>query len=123
MMCARSSSILFDGSIMVLTWMKTKYQRDIDPENARYFQLSTILLRDTLYYFSVLFIVNVIGLAIGLTQNLYDITEVWIPALTSVILSRLLLNLRETTEASDSSDGDDIGVLNFSSIFFKCQYH
>lgn len=32
---------------MVLTWMKTKYQRDIDPENARYFQLSTILLRDS----------------------------------------------------------------------------
>ncbi|KAH9938338.1 uncharacterized protein B0H18DRAFT_11646 [Fomitopsis serialis] len=118
MMGARASSIVFDGLVLAFTWMKTR-QPSLPTRITKNYSVSTILLRDTFLYFSALFTVHVIGLAIGRLQRWYEITEVWILAFTSVILSRLLFNLRETTETGiNSSDHGGAAPLTFSSILF-----
>ncbi|KAH9938337.1 uncharacterized protein B0H18DRAFT_966735 [Fomitopsis serialis] len=127
MMGARASAIIFDGIVLVLTWKKTNHPkfRLLDPEyTADSSGLSEILLRDTFRYFSILFAVNVIGLGIGRIHNLYETIEVWVPVLTEVVLSRLLLNLREVSEVYvDESESGRGSPLTSSSVLFASATH
>ncbi|KAI0729309.1 hypothetical protein C8Q72DRAFT_310723 [Fomitopsis betulina] len=71
MMGARSASILFDGAVLLLTWMKTRHP-GLPSRRMEGNRLSTLLLRNTLHCFSILFTANVIGLAIGRRDDIIE---------------------------------------------------
>ncbi|KZT04435.1 uncharacterized protein LAESUDRAFT_761006 [Laetiporus sulphureus 93-53] len=67
--------------------------------------LTDILLRDTAICFAFLCVVNVIGIATGRLPEFIDIWQTWTAILTSVLLSRLALDLREVSATEFNTEG------------------
>ncbi|KZT03750.1 uncharacterized protein LAESUDRAFT_728771 [Laetiporus sulphureus 93-53] len=101
MMGARASSVVADGLILGLTWIKIKQVKDAQGEKTIRASLTMVLWADTTIYFGLLLLVNIVGIGTGRISDFFWITLMWTPVLTSIILSRLLLDLRETGELYD----------------------
>lgn len=85
------ASLAFDIIIVTLTYAKLQGAfRDRRPLG----QLRVTLVRDTILYFGLLLPVNIIGIAVGHIDGLILPMSTWIEALTCILLSRLLLDLR-----------------------------
>ncbi|KZT04437.1 uncharacterized protein LAESUDRAFT_727911 [Laetiporus sulphureus 93-53] len=106
MMAARAASLVSDGLVLTLTCMKTVRMRD--SEFITSFlgsSLKDILLRDTVLCFAFLCVINVIGIATGRLPEFIDIWQTWTAILTSVLLSRLALDLREVSATEFDTEG------------------
>jgi len=127
MIGARISSLVFDGFVMLLTWFRTR--RIKLPTSDGIFSddtVNAILIRDTAVYFGFLFLINVVGVAIGLAHLTFiEAVSTWTAILTSVLLSRLVLDLREIVtinsgtiilgETGDRPISQPLGALAFMS--------
>ncbi|KZT65323.1 hypothetical protein DAEQUDRAFT_759451 [Daedalea quercina L-15889] len=106
-MLARAASVLSDGIVLVLTLMKTHLKSD---DVTQLSQLNRnvrgILLRNSSVCFAFLCVINVIGIGTARMTVTIQIIQTWISILTSVLLSRLALDLRETTtlELADTTE-------------------
>lgn len=90
----RSCLIASDAIILVVTWLKTyRIKREADEVNVKT-SIVTLLLRDGTIYFGVLLILNVLHLVLSLTNVFLDVTY-FVTSLSSIIISRFLLNLRQ----------------------------
>ncbi|KAH9914798.1 uncharacterized protein B0H18DRAFT_121762 [Fomitopsis serialis] len=112
MMGARAASLLSDGMVLVLTAVKTFWIKK-HTSISRGTMITDIMLRDTLLYFALLCVVNVIGLVTGhlttdiagvlCTCEFIEVWQLWSCILNSVLLSRLTLDLRGAAPGLDSS--------------------
>ncbi|EPT01318.1 hypothetical protein FOMPIDRAFT_1048766 [Fomitopsis schrenkii] len=75
--------------------------------------LKQVLLRDTVVCFGLLCIVNVIGMATGHLDQWIEVMQSWVAILTSILLWRLALNLRETSGSTTGVD-NSIEALDLS---------
>ncbi|KZT07031.1 uncharacterized protein LAESUDRAFT_725365 [Laetiporus sulphureus 93-53] len=108
MIAARAASLVSDGLVLTLTCMKTVRKTDFKLgfiKSSPGSSLQDILLRDTTLCFAFLCVVNVIGIATGRLTEFIDIWQTWTAILTSVLLSRLALDLREASAAALESEG------------------
>jgi len=110
-MVARASSLVSDILALGLTCMKTlrKGGPVILPINSRT-SLSDVLLKDTAFCFGLLCIITVIGIGTSRLTEFIEVWATWTCILTSVLLSRLALDLREAGSElyTDSSLGHEM---------------
>ncbi|TFY56865.1 hypothetical protein EVJ58_g7378 [Rhodofomes roseus] len=107
MMGARAASILSDGLVLALTAIKTfNRARGADLITGKGPIIKQILLRDTVLCFGLLCIVNVVGIATGHLDQFIEVLQVWTATLTSILLSRLALDLREASAAEEGNSGE-----------------
>ncbi|KZT06992.1 uncharacterized protein LAESUDRAFT_758804 [Laetiporus sulphureus 93-53] len=64
-----------------------------------------VLLMDTTLWFAFLCVINVIGIAKGRMIEFVDIWQIWTGIFSSMLLSRLVLDLREAAAAGIESEG------------------
>lgn len=89
MMGARASSLVFDGFVFGMTWWGTRRATALGGSKA-------VLMRDTAIYFGFLFALNVLAIGIAAVHLTFIVVvNTWTAILTSVLLSRLMLDLRE----------------------------
>ncbi|KAI0729078.1 hypothetical protein C8Q72DRAFT_831252 [Fomitopsis betulina] len=104
----RTCLIAADLLVLVVTWRHT-YRLN---KEARAISLKTpmvtLLLRDGTIYFTLLLVLNVLHLALEITDVFWDITY-FVTGFSSIIVSRFLLNLRQVG-AAESGAGADSGV-------------
>ncbi|KZT64719.1 hypothetical protein DAEQUDRAFT_732263 [Daedalea quercina L-15889] len=93
MMAARAASFIGDALILGLTLVKTLPQYNQQQMGS----IKQILHRDTILCFGILCIIDVIGLATGFFPQLIEIWQTWTSTLTSVLLARLYLDMREAS--------------------------
>ncbi|EPT01324.1 hypothetical protein FOMPIDRAFT_1023260 [Fomitopsis schrenkii] len=108
MIGARVASLVSDSIVLVLTFVKTfkkAHWRDRRIDDVRP-TLMGILLRDTVLCFSFLCIVNIIGIATGRIKEFIAIWQAWTAALTTILFSRLALDLRELSAAEDDGGSE-----------------
>ncbi|CCL99572.1 uncharacterized protein FIBRA_01590 [Fibroporia radiculosa] len=109
LMAARASSLLADGIVLALTWMKL-YRNHMLPDVTRP-HISTILLKDTGIFFGLMSIVNTLGLCVGNVLIYGAMASLWASSLTSILSCRLLLSLRETSDPSGNTEDSLSRVL------------
>ncbi|KAH9922467.1 uncharacterized protein B0H18DRAFT_1120860 [Fomitopsis serialis] len=86
--CA-SIVLVFDGFVFGMTWWGTRRATALGGSRA-------VLMRDTAIYFGFLFALNVLAIAIAAVHLTFIVVvNTWTAILTSVLLSRLMLDLRE----------------------------
>lgn len=91
---ARASLITSDLIVLTVTWVKTYRIKQEAVEANMKTTTVTLLLRDGTFYFIVLLVINVLHLTLSLTNVFSDVTY-FSTAMSSVIVSRFLLNLRQ----------------------------
>ncbi|KZT06999.1 uncharacterized protein LAESUDRAFT_725313 [Laetiporus sulphureus 93-53] len=93
MISGRASSVLADFIVFVLTWVKTRPFMHNGIQNG----LQRLMLMDTAWYFGILSIINVVSMGVGhLDTTSFNVPfAAWTSAMTSIMLSRLMLNLRK----------------------------
>ncbi|OBZ73196.1 hypothetical protein A0H81_07320 [Grifola frondosa] len=100
--------IVADGLVIAVTWLRTyRFARTAARHHVRA-GIIRLLLRDGTIYFVILLILNLLHIAVKITQQTNFITTFEEP-LTSIMISRFLLNLREVDSAAPSSVGEDGG--------------
>ncbi|KZT07142.1 uncharacterized protein LAESUDRAFT_749510 [Laetiporus sulphureus 93-53] len=89
----RAASVLADIIVFVLTWLETRQSRENSLENG----LHNLMLINTAWSFAILSVTNVVSIAICHLDatSFSEPFAVWTAALTSMTLSRLMLNLRK----------------------------
>ncbi|KAH9836385.1 uncharacterized protein C8Q71DRAFT_858367 [Rhodofomes roseus] len=115
MMGARAAALLSDGLVMVLTAFKTFRIKTRTSVTSRGRMVTDIMLRDTLLYFTLLCIVNITGIATGhmnitigglyCTCEFIEVWQLWSTILTSVLLTRLTLDLRDAGPLGSDRSG------------------
>ncbi|KAH9926789.1 uncharacterized protein B0H18DRAFT_1005588 [Fomitopsis serialis] len=107
---ARVAALISDGLVLVLTGLKTSQRRtDVDGVVGIERALKDVLLHDkrTLIRMPRLLCgVNVIGIGTGHLTEFLEIWTLWTAIFTSILLSRLSLDLREVAAAE--SDGGEV---------------
>ncbi|EMD33732.1 hypothetical protein CERSUDRAFT_117814 [Gelatoporia subvermispora B] len=103
---SRICTIIADVIILAHIWQKTYFLKKDVCRGCRLSQLEVILQRDGAVYFLAILILNALQIVL-LRIELYYLTS----ALSSVIISRFLLNIREAAYAPI----DDFNSLSFSS--------
>ncbi|KAI0375732.1 hypothetical protein BV20DRAFT_1048009 [Pilatotrama ljubarskyi] len=98
----RTSVILTDVLVLSITWWRTYGIRKAAVEANIRMSLSTLILRDGTIYFLVLMILNTFHIAFSLTGR-FTWTITLEEPLTTILVSRFLLNLRE----ADGTNGPD----------------
>ncbi|KZT69913.1 hypothetical protein DAEQUDRAFT_725880 [Daedalea quercina L-15889] len=96
-MLARAASVLSDGIVLVLTWMKRRLKRRDIAEPSDPDATVRVLFRDSSRCFAFLCIINIIGIGAARRTEFIQITQTWTSILTSVLMSRLALDLLETS--------------------------
>lgn len=101
MMVARAASVFSDGLVFVLTCSKTICGRiRVDINNTTQTSVSEALSIDTILCFGTLCIVNIIGIVTGHLTQFIAVWTTWTAIFTSVLLSRLVLDLREAYDVA-----------------------
>lgn len=111
MIVARTASVLSDGLVLILTCTKTvRRKREVDGYLFGWnVTLRAILLRDTAVCFGILCLLNTIGIATGHLSQFIEIWAVWTSLLTSMLMSRLALDMRDVNAAeSDFYEAEDM---------------
>ncbi|KAH9846946.1 hypothetical protein C2E23DRAFT_946664 [Lenzites betulinus] len=130
LIATRSCAILSDALVISITWWRTWGIRKLVAQANVKVSLASLLLRDGLSFVSVLLIANVFHIAFSLTGR-FTLTLTMEEPLTTILVSRFLLNLREAdaSRAVDDLDamsrpsfvggpnGGDVNTLRFASSF------
>ncbi|PCH39346.1 hypothetical protein WOLCODRAFT_129172 [Wolfiporia cocos MD-104 SS10] len=105
-MGARAASLLSDAIVLVLTCIKTARRSTIKAVTLgdRLSTLGDILLKDTAICFSFLCVINIFALATGRIPLLIEICTTWAAVLSSILLSRLALDLHEVHAAENDEE-------------------
>ncbi|KAI0660893.1 hypothetical protein C8Q70DRAFT_1099302 [Cubamyces menziesii] len=104
----RSSVITADVLVLLITWWKTYDIRRLAAQTDVKVSLTSLIVRDGTIYFLVLLYMNTIHIVLSLTGR-FTFTITFEEPLTTILVSRFLLNLREVNEmrgAGDSTDYD-----------------
>lgn len=118
MIGTRVSSLLFDGLVMALTWVRIRRIAVPSSDAAASKSLQAVLIKDTAVYFAFLLLLNVIGVGVAVGHLTFiEAVSTWTAILTSVLLSRLVLDLREVTatfgESKTTSISQTVSSLKF----------
>ncbi|KAH9948733.1 hypothetical protein B0H21DRAFT_820668 [Amylocystis lapponica] len=101
------------NEVMIITRIK----KDADRVNMKA-SLVTLLLRDGTLYFVLLLILNILHMTLYLTNVFFDMIY-FVGPISSIIISRFLLNLRQVYQTDDSDDARPSFVRsNVSDICF-----
>ncbi|OCH88020.1 hypothetical protein OBBRIDRAFT_115613 [Obba rivulosa] len=94
LIATRACTIASDLLVLIITWSSTyKIKRDADKANVKA-SLVTFLLRDGTFYFIILLALNTMHMAFYLTNTFVNISWFIVP-ISSILISRFLLNLRQ----------------------------
>ncbi|EPT01760.1 hypothetical protein FOMPIDRAFT_1048360 [Fomitopsis schrenkii] len=105
-----AGSIISEAIVLIVTWRRTYSTSRFFRERSLRVSISTLLLRDGTVYFASLFIVNCITIATFFT-DLGTMSSYVALILTNILLSRMLLNLREASlRVHDVSTSANLGV-------------
>ncbi|KAH9836382.1 uncharacterized protein C8Q71DRAFT_80808 [Rhodofomes roseus] len=117
-MAARAASILSDAIVLFLTSLKTFLKSRSAAELTS--SITTVrgaLLRGTSVCFVFLSVINVIAIVATRATMSISIAQEWINILTSIFLSRLAMDLRETALLGlSSTTGLDASTLDFAGV-------
>ncbi|KAI0335556.1 hypothetical protein GY45DRAFT_809576 [Cubamyces sp. BRFM 1775] len=102
----RSSVITADVLVLLITWWKTYDIRKLAAQTDVKVSLTSLILRDGTIYFLVLLYMNTIHIVLSLTGR-FTFTITFEEPLTTILVSRFLLNLREVNEMRGSTDSAD----------------
>ncbi|TFY57127.1 hypothetical protein EVJ58_g7216 [Rhodofomes roseus] len=103
------TSIAADGIVFIVTWRRTYNVVRLSREANIEVSLSSLLLRDGMIYFASLFTVNCIIIATNWTTYGSLFNYLTLP-ISTVLLSRMLLNLREASlRANGASTSSHLG--------------
>ncbi|KAH9917156.1 EAP30/Vps36 family-domain-containing protein [Epithele typhae] len=114
-MITHGFAIATDLLVVVLTWLKTYEIRRLSYRLHFKTSLSTLLLRDGTLYFGILLILNVIDIILNSNESLYNPLPPFIEAVTCILISRFMLNLRQTAQEMDEGT-TTVALSQFSSI-------
>jgi len=89
--------IAADVVVLAVTWWRTYKIHSEAKRNGVQAPLATLLLRDGTIYFLLFLILNVVEIPLWL-KDLYINISTYIPAMTSIIMSRFLLSLRQIND-------------------------
>ncbi|KAI0786302.1 hypothetical protein C8Q75DRAFT_291204 [Abortiporus biennis] len=108
----RVFAIVYNALILILTWVKTftlwREWRDLKHKRImRNVSSNDLLLRDGTVYFVLLFALNVTTIQFNAFSSIPAITEV----MSSILVSRFMLNLRDVKLPSDSQVSFIVGNL------------
>ncbi|KAI0832516.1 hypothetical protein BC628DRAFT_1414807 [Trametes gibbosa] len=123
LIATRSSTILSDALVIIITWWRTRGIRKTIAQTNIKVSLASLLLRDGTVYFMVLLVMNIFHIVFSLTGAKEP--------LTTILVSRFLLNLREADASRAIDDLDamsrpsfvrgpndaDINTLRFATSF------
>jgi len=80
----------------------------------RNISLGTLLLRDGSLFFGAILVVNTLSIVLGLT-NVFENLSIIVNVLTTILISRLFLNLRQVHMSKDSISGpSEISSIKFA---------
>ncbi|KAI0638277.1 hypothetical protein C8Q77DRAFT_1242693 [Trametes polyzona] len=110
----RTCNIITDLLVLVITWWKTYGIRRAVANAKLKVSLSTLILRDGTIYFliSVLLVMNVLHIALTVSLRFTWIIALEAP-LTTILVSRFLLNLREVDSGYGPGSVGDISYPSF----------
>ncbi|KAH9829103.1 uncharacterized protein C8Q71DRAFT_863546 [Rhodofomes roseus] len=103
-----------DALVFIVTWRRTYHVARLSRQANVQASLSTLLLRDGVVYFASLFILNCICIATYFSTST-GMTYITV-SLSSIILSRMLLNLREASLRADGHGASTSFNLRASKI-------
>ncbi|KAI0647643.1 hypothetical protein C8Q79DRAFT_1009712 [Trametes meyenii] len=113
MIVSRSCAILGDFVVVVVTWVKTfQSWREASAAHLRT-SLSGMVLRDGSVYFTVLLTLNVLHIVLDLTTEYNFVLSAFEEPVTSIIIARLMINLREADRSVYTTDAGDLPSLQF----------
>ncbi|KAH9829437.1 uncharacterized protein C8Q71DRAFT_403639 [Rhodofomes roseus] len=113
-LATRISIIAADALVLAVTWRATfGFKRCKDSAKVK-LPLTTLLLRDGTAYFSILLVLNIINIIMWTTNNVTEFPT----TLTTVLLSRFILNLRQRALAPQSivSSPSQLSDIRFSTL-------
>ncbi|TFY67957.1 hypothetical protein EVJ58_g1300 [Rhodofomes roseus] len=116
-LATRISIIAADALVLAVTWRATfGFKRCKDSAKVK-LPLTTLLLRDGTAYFSILLVLNIINIIMWTTNIYQNVTE-FPTTLTTVLLSRFILNLRQRALAPQSivSSPSQLSDIRFSTL-------
>ncbi|KAJ3015486.1 hypothetical protein NUW54_g1035 [Trametes sanguinea] len=96
LIATRTSAILTDVLVLITTWWQTYSLRRLAVQANMQVSLATLLVRDGTIYFLVLLAMNTFHIAFSLTGR-FTYTITFEEPLTTILISRFLLNLREAS--------------------------
>ncbi|KAL1939182.1 hypothetical protein VTO73DRAFT_10223 [Trametes versicolor] len=103
----RASAILGDAIVIGVTWFKTfRGWRAAVDANMRV-SLSEMILRDGSIYFLVFLCLNVLHVVMALATTFSGIIAAYEEPLSSIMVSRLMLNLREVDQFARDAAADE----------------
>ncbi|OCH88347.1 hypothetical protein OBBRIDRAFT_795312 [Obba rivulosa] len=100
--CTRVAVIASDAIVLSITWSKTYAMKRHAYRHGINSPLATMLLRDGTLYFSLLLCLNIVNIAGWTTKSFVYATGLFNTPLSAVIMTRFLLNLRQS--AGDPHD-------------------
>lgn len=113
----RVFAISSDAVILILTWVKTagimRHFHSLKIQTS----LVNMLFRDGTVYFVFLLILNVVNL-IAIKEQAFGAIPALTDVITSILISRFMLNLRSVYTASDSDISSSFHPSKFSDIRF-----
>jgi len=117
----RALAMICDTLVLIATWMKTlgiwRAARQVGIKTS----LTTLIIRDGTVYFGILIIFNTADVIIAHVQPSEDASSVltyYIGVLSTIMLSRLMLNLRNVSVALPNNSEFEDGRNRISSIKF-----
>ncbi|KZT65325.1 hypothetical protein DAEQUDRAFT_768983 [Daedalea quercina L-15889] len=120
-MVARAASVLSDGIVLALTLVKTRAKSwNVGTLSEPVHSVRGTLLRDGSICFAFLCIINVIGIGTARQPETIEIIQTWTGILTSVLVSRLALDLQETAELENAHITEDDVALDTIIFIEKC---
>lgn len=125
----RACSIVADMIVLIATWTKTwSIRKDLNACNVTYGQrgpsISSLLRRDGTLYFLVLLCLNIAHLVLNFTSNIdFNPTAPFINSLTSILLCRLVLNLRSFNQGTNTRSDLAYEIGGISSVQFAGGAH
>ncbi|OSD04337.1 hypothetical protein PYCCODRAFT_1466298 [Trametes coccinea BRFM310] len=99
------SAIVTDVVVLIVTWWQTYSLRRLAAQTSMQVSLATLLVRDGTIYFLVLLVMNTCHIAFSLTGR-FTYTITFEEPLTTILISRFLLNLREASTSTGQSSLD-----------------
>ncbi|KAI9063139.1 hypothetical protein FKP32DRAFT_1572420 [Trametes sanguinea] len=105
LIATRTSAILTDVLVLITTWWQTYSLRRLAVQANMQVSLATLLVRDGTIYFLVLLAMNTFHIAFSLTGR-FTYTITFEEPLTTILISRFLLNLREASMSTGQSSLD-----------------
>ncbi|KAI0926274.1 hypothetical protein AcV5_008776 [Taiwanofungus camphoratus] len=107
----RVCAITADVLVLATTWYKTyAIKREADLANVRV-SLVTLLLRDGTLYFAIILMMNIVQIITGTINSLFNYVTVFLAPISSILISRFLLNLRQLSHPGSDTCVEDLSFV------------